>query len=68
MEYRSKRQTLRLGPVQPRLVPTGTWAEFGAKRRGQLGGSSEQYKHPCLVADLDLVPKLTGAEQAVLSP
>jgi hypothetical protein len=68
IEYRSKRQTLRLGPVQPRLVPAGTWAAFDAKCRGQLGGSSEQYKHPCLVPDLDLVPKLTGAEQAVLSP
>jgi hypothetical protein len=58
IEYNSKRKTLRLGPVQLRLVPSGTWAAFDEQQRRRAGGSHEQYKHPCLVTDLDYVQRL----------
>jgi hypothetical protein len=67
IEYRSKRETLRLGPVQLRVVPSGTWAAFDEQRRRKAGGSSEQYKHPCLVPDLDFVQQLKATEPAALA-
>ena len=51
IEYRAKRDSLRLGPVRPQLLPPGTWAEWDRKRLQRSGGAMEQYKHPCLIND-----------------
>lgn len=52
VEYGEKRQTGRLTALAPVLLPPGTWNRFGRSRQSKLGGSVEQYKHPCLVPDL----------------
>jgi hypothetical protein len=51
IEYAAKRESLRLGPVQLRMVPTGTWAAWDRQRLARTGGTLEQYKHPCLIGD-----------------
>ena len=57
-EYREKRQTGRLECMTWLPLPEGTWAQFARKSQERLGGSLEQYKHPCLVPDLDFSSKL----------
>jgi hypothetical protein len=51
IEYASKRDTRRLGAVRPSWVEPGFWPEWDRKRLQQSGGTPEQYKHPCLIAD-----------------
>lgn len=51
-EYGEKRKTGRLAPLAPFEIPTGSWQRFARQRQSKLGGSIEQYKHPCLVPDL----------------
>lgn len=51
-EYASKRETQRLDPIRLELIPTGTWQDWDRKRLTKTGGSLEQYKHPCLINDL----------------
>jgi len=53
MEYREKRNSGRLAPLQLTRIPTGSWSRFASKRRQKQGGSLEQYKHPCLIPDLE---------------
>jgi hypothetical protein len=53
VEYGEKRQTGRLSAVRATLLPPGTWTRFARGRQSRLGGSVEQYKHPCLVPDLE---------------
>jgi hypothetical protein len=53
IEYASKRSSERLGPVRLEVVPTGTWQQWDRQRLARTGGSAEQYKHPCLVGDLN---------------
>jgi hypothetical protein len=50
-EYAAKRESLRLGQVRLELLPGGTWQEWDRSRLLKTGGSAEQYKHPCLIAD-----------------
>lgn len=64
-EYADKRRSGRIEPLQIRVVPAGTWADFRRKRMAR-GGSREQYKHPCLVGDLNFVEKLL-ADGAIAS-
>lgn len=52
-EYEEKRRTDRLLPVMIESLPSGTWQRFTRNRQSRLGGSIEQYKHPCLVGDLN---------------
>ncbi|HTI51943.1 MAG TPA: GH3 auxin-responsive promoter family protein, partial [Planctomycetaceae bacterium] len=52
VEYGEKRQTGRLTALVPLLLPAGSWKHFARSRQCRLGGSIEQYKHPCLVPDL----------------
>lgn len=52
VEYASKRQGGRLGPVRGRAVPAGFFARFDRERLAATGGSPEQYKRPCLVGEL----------------
>jgi len=56
VEYREKRQSGRLGPLECLAVPNGTWERYIRHRQSRFGASMEQYKHPCLV------PQLTFSE------
>ena len=51
IEYSSKRQSLRLGPVRIQMMPNGTWYRWDRQRIARTGGTPEQYKHPCLIPD-----------------
>ncbi len=51
IEYAAKRDTLRLGAVRLHLLPQGAWHEWDRNRLQRTGGTLEQYKHPCLIAD-----------------
>jgi hypothetical protein len=51
VEYAAKRESLRLGPVRLAMLPTGAWGQWERQRLARTGGSLEQYKHPCLIAD-----------------
>ena len=53
IEYRGKRDSLRLGPVRLELLPAGAWAQWDRRRLQRNGGSLEQYKHPCLINDVN---------------
>ena len=53
IEYQEKRQSGRLAPLELTRVAAGTWPRFAAHRRESRGGSLEQYKHPCLLPDLE---------------
>jgi hypothetical protein len=68
-EYGEKRTTGRLSPLTPVLLPPGTWHRFTRSRQTRLGGSIEQYKHPCLSPDLKFVDTLlaqfTAPQEAV---
>ncbi len=57
-EYRDKRESQRLAPLEVITVPQGTWQAFRHDRLQRKGGSLEQYKHPCLVPDLDFSEKI----------
>jgi len=57
-EYREKRGTGRLAPMACIALPNGTWSVFAHRRRERSGGSLEQYKHPCLVPDIEFSSKL----------
>ena len=57
-EYDEKRRTERLLPVALETLPAGTWQRFTRARQSRLGGSIEQYKHPCLVGDLQFLARL----------
>ena len=60
IEYREKRNTGRLGDMTFFPLPDDTWSRFTRKRQATLGGSLEQYKHPCLVPDLKFSDQLVG--------
>ncbi|HYV38697.1 MAG TPA: GH3 auxin-responsive promoter family protein [Gemmataceae bacterium] len=51
IEYGSKRDTLRLGPIRLQLLGDQAWKRWDSQRLTRTGGTLEQYKHPCLIAD-----------------
>src|SRR5262245_32272155 len=51
VEYASKRESRRLGPLRLALIPSGTWQQWDRQRLARTGGTLEQYKHPCLIPD-----------------
>ena len=55
VEYESKRSSLRLGSVRVRSLVPDSWADFQRKRLSKSGGTVEQYKQPCLLADLSAI-------------
>jgi hypothetical protein len=61
-EYANRIETHRLRPLVVHEIPAGMWAAYRSARIGRLGGSLEQYKHPCLVSDLDFIDKLKDLE------
>ena len=56
-EYANRLETHRLDPVEVRYVPRGSWTALRQLRTHQRG-NFEEYKHPCLVADLNFLDKL----------
>jgi hypothetical protein len=52
-EYDSKRDSERLGPPRILVLPAGFWAAWDRERLKRSGGVPEQYKHPCLVGDVN---------------
>jgi hypothetical protein len=60
-EYASKRDSLRLGPVRLELLPTGTWLRWDRERMLKQGGAPEQYKHPCLLPELQSLASVRAA-------
>jgi hypothetical protein len=62
VEYVSKRDTLRLGPVRILRIAEGSWADFQKRRLVRSGGTVEQYKQPHLVPDLDLIASFRHLE------
>jgi hypothetical protein len=60
IEYASKRESLRLGPVRLELLPDGAWSQWDRQRLAQQGGTLEQYKHPCLINDLQFRESIKG--------
>jgi GH3 auxin-responsive promoter len=53
IEYRSKRDSLRLAPIRLQMLPAGAWAQWDRQRLQRNGGTLEQYKHPCLINDVN---------------
>ncbi len=51
IEYAAKRESGRLGALQPMRLPEGYWATWDAENLRTRGGAAEQYKHPCLIGD-----------------
>jgi len=62
-EYANRLETQRLNPLAVRIVPRGTWEAFRARRIAQRG-NLEEYKHPCLVGNLDFVDQLPAVASA----
>jgi hypothetical protein len=59
-EYAEKRRTNRLEPVTIRDLPTGTWRAL-REQRSIARGNFEEYKHCCLVNDLNYADRLPAA-------
>ncbi len=59
IEYAAKRESGRLGPVRVEVIPTGTWQKWDRERLAKAGGSPEQYKHPCLIGDVNFKDTIT---------
>jgi hypothetical protein len=61
VEYAEKCASGRLLPVEVREVPAGTWDSM-RNEKTRHRGNFEEYKHPCLVSDLDFAERvLRGA-------
>jgi len=58
-EYAAKSASGRLLPIQVREVPAGTWIALRRERTSHRG-NFEEYKHPCLVGELDFVERFVG--------
>jgi hypothetical protein len=67
VEYATKRESLRLGPLRLEVLPTGTWHHWDRQRLARTGGSLEQYKHPCLIPDPKFRESLRVAEELVVA-
>ena len=63
IEYAAKRESQRLGPVRLQLLANGTWTHWDRQRLARTGGTMEQYKHPCLIADLKFRESMTVEEE-----
>ena len=66
IEYAAKRDSLRLGAVRLELLEAGAWREWDRERLKRSGGTLEQYKHPCLIADLKFREQMTKRRAAVV--
>jgi hypothetical protein len=58
-EYASKRESQRLDAMRLELLPAGAWQQWDRQRLARTGGTLEQYKHPCLIGDLEFRKGMT---------
>jgi len=56
-EYANRLETRRVAPLRVQIVPPGTFRALRLHRTASRG-NFEEYKHPCLVADLDFIDRL----------
>ena len=63
VEYAAKRESQRLGPMRLAVLPANTWQHWDRQRLARTGGTLEQYKHPCLIADLKFRDSMTVEEE-----
>ena len=63
IEYAGKRASGRLGAVQLELLPAGTWQAWDRQRLLRTGGTAQQYKHPCLIADANFRDSIRADEK-----
>jgi hypothetical protein len=68
IEYASKRESQRLGPMRLFLLPEQSWQRWDRQRLARTGGSLDQYKHPCLIADLKFRDSVTIDEMVQMQP
>jgi len=54
-EYVSKRDSQRLQSARLKLLPQGFWRNWDRERLARTNGAPEQYKHPCLLPDVDFL-------------
>ncbi|MCA9041010.1 MAG: GH3 auxin-responsive promoter family protein [Planctomycetaceae bacterium] len=64
-EYREKRETGRLEQIRWYHVPHDAWQHFSRARQLNVGGSFEQYKHPCLSPSLTFLEELQQSVTAL---
>jgi hypothetical protein len=64
IEYASKRESQRLGPLRLLVIPTGSWQQWDRQRLAKTGGTLDQYKHPCLIPDPKFRDSVTVEELA----
>ncbi len=57
VEYAEKCASGRLLPIEVREVPAGTWDAIRLEKTRQRG-NFEEYKHPCLVSDLEFAERV----------
>jgi hypothetical protein len=60
IEYEAKRSSGRLGSLRAHVLPQGFWANWDRERVAKTGGSPEQYKHPCLIGDVNFAHSILG--------
>ncbi|MBI2808027.1 MAG: GH3 auxin-responsive promoter family protein [Planctomycetes bacterium] len=65
IEYAAKRESRRLGPIRLFLLPSGAWLQWDRQRLARTGGTLEQYKHPCLIADPKFRDSVTVEEEVI---
>lgn len=64
-EYDGKRESGRLGAVRLEPVRTGFWLQWDRQRLLKTGGTLEQYKHPCLINDLQFREKISKEQSLI---
>lgn len=60
VEYADKRRSGRVLPLAVRQIPKGTWSAL-RRIKSSDRGNFEEYKHRCLVGDLDFIKRITSA-------
>jgi hypothetical protein len=63
IEYEAKRASQRLGPVHVEWLWPGAWQQWDRERLRRNGGTMEQYKHPCLIADTQFHETMRGVQR-----
>lgn len=63
-EYRARRESQRLGPLQPAAAPPDFFVELDRKLIARRGGANEQHKRPCLLIRPDELDSVLRVESA----
>src|SRR5262249_62121785 len=68
MEYAANGESLRLGAIRLELLADRAWQEWDRQRLQRTGGTLGQYKHPCLIGDLNFRETITVEEELPAPP